>query len=169
MTQNNSETTPVTSSDREFVVERSFAAPRELVFKVFSECEHLAHWWGPTDWTLPVCQIDFRPGGVWFYCMRGPGGEEGCGRATYQEIIEPERIVYTDAFADAEGKVQAGMPEMVITLTFAEQGGKTKLTSRTQFASAADLKTTLDMGMAEGLNQTWNRLEAYLAQAVSGR
>jgi uncharacterized protein YndB with AHSA1/START domain len=170
MTQNNNDTTPATpASEREFVIERSFAAPRELVFQVFSECEHLAHWWGPTGWTLPVCQIDFRPGGVWFYCMRGPEGEDSCGKATYQEIIEPERIVYTDAFADAAGNVQAGMPEMLITLTFAEQNGKTKLTSRTQFASATDLKATLDMGMAEGVNETWDRLEAYLVRAVSGR
>jgi uncharacterized protein YndB with AHSA1/START domain len=170
MTKNNNPTlTATTPSEREFVVERIFDAPRELVFQVFSACEHLAHWWGPTGWTLPVCQMDFRPGGVWFYCMRGPAGEEGCGKAIYREIVEPERIVYTDAFADAEGNVQAGMPEMVITLTFAEHDGKTKLTSRTQFASAADLKTTLDMGMVEGLNQTWDRLEAYLARAVSGR
>lgn len=168
MTQNNNETTQ-TASDREYVVERTFAAPRELVFQVFSTCEHLTGWWGPSGWTLPVCQIDFRPGGTWFYCMRGPGGEESCGKATYQEIIEPERIVYSDAFTDAEGNVQAGMPEMVITLTFIEQGGKTRVTSRTQFDSAATLKSILDMGMAEGFKETWDRLEAYLAQAVSGR
>ena len=136
---------------------------------MFSKCEHLAHWWGSIGWTLPVCQIDFRPGGVWFYCMGGPEGEESCGRATYHEIVEPERIVYADAFADTEGNVLAGMPEMLITLTFAEHDGKTRITSRTQFPSAADLESALGMGMAEEFKETWDRLEAYLAQAVSGQ
>jgi uncharacterized protein YndB with AHSA1/START domain len=153
------------SSEREFVMERIFDAPRELVFQAFSACERIARWWGPTGWTLPVCQMDFRPGGVWLYCMRGPAGEEGCGKAVYREIVEPERIVYTDAFADAEGNVLAEMPEMLITVTFAEHDGKTKLTNRAQFASAADLERTLAIGMVEGLTQTLDRLEAYLAQA----
>ena len=153
------------SSEREFVMERSFDAPRELVFQAFSACERVARWWGPKGWTLPVCQMDFRPGGVWLYCMRGPAGEEGCGKAVYREIVEPERIVYTDAFVDAAGNVLEGMPEMLITVEFAEHDGKTKLTNRAQFASAADLKATLDMGMVEGLTETWGRLEAYLANA----
>jgi uncharacterized protein YndB with AHSA1/START domain len=153
------------SSERDFVLERIFDAPRELVFKAFSECKHLTHWWGPKGWTLPVCQMDFRPGGVWFYCMRGPAGEDASGKATYREIVEPERIVYTDAFADTEGNVLEGMPEMLITVIFAEHDGKTKLINRAQFASAADLEATLSMGMVEGLTETLDRLEAYLAQA----
>ncbi|MFN8453195.1 MAG: SRPBCC domain-containing protein [Anaerolineae bacterium] len=108
--------------------------------------------------------MDFRPGGVWFYCMRGPGGEDSCGKAVYREIVAPERIVYLDAFADTDGNVQAEMPEMVITLTFTAQDGKTKLTSRTEFASAADKEAALGMGMVEGFNQTLDRLEAYLAK-----
>ena len=166
MTKNDSPTTTVTTpSEREFVMERVFGAPRELVFQAFAECERLAHWWGPKGWTLPVCQMDFRPGGVWRYCMRGPAGEEGCGKAVYREIVEPERIVYTDAFADAEGNVLDGMPEMVITVTFAEHDGKTKLINQVQFASVADMETTLGMGMVEGLTQTLDRLEEYLANA----
>jgi uncharacterized protein YndB with AHSA1/START domain len=152
------------SSEREFVMERSFNAPRELVFQAFSECKHLIHWWGPKGWTLPVCEMDFRPGGVWFYCMRGPAGEDACGKATYREIVAPERIVYTDTFADTAGNVQAEMPEMIITLTFTEHNGQTKLTSRTEFGSVADKEATLAMGMVEGFTQTLDRLEAYLAQ-----
>jgi uncharacterized protein YndB with AHSA1/START domain len=152
------------SSEREFVMERIFDAPRELVFKAWSDPKHLEQWWGPKGWTLPICKMDFRPGGVWHYCMRGPEGEEGWGKAVYREIVEPERIVYVDSFADAEGNALEGMPETVITVTFTEQAGKTKLTSRAQFASAADLETTLGMGMAEGLSETWDRLEEYLAK-----
>ncbi len=150
-------------AEREFVMERIFDAPCELVFQAFSACERVARWWGPKGWTLPVCQMDFRPGGVWLYCMRGPAGEEGCGKATYREIVEPERIVYTDAFADADGNVLEGMPEMLITLTFAEHNGKTKLTNRAEFASVADKEATLAMGMVEGLTETLDRLEEYLA------
>jgi uncharacterized protein YndB with AHSA1/START domain len=161
MSQKNNLTTE--TAEREFVMERVFNAPRELVFTAFSACEHVVHWWGPKGWTLPVCQMDFRPGGVWFYCMRGPAGEEGCGKAVYREIVKPERIVYTDAFADAEGNVLDGMPEMLIMLTFAEQDGQTKLTNRAEFASVADKEATLAMGMIEGLTETLDRLEEYLA------
>ncbi|MEW5961165.1 MAG: SRPBCC domain-containing protein [Chloroflexota bacterium] len=146
-------------------MERVFDAPRELVWQAWTKPEHLAHWWGPKGWTLPVCQIDFRPGGVWHYCMRGPAGEESWGKAVYREIVEPERIVFLDAFADAAGNSVEGMPEMLIMVIFAEHNGQTKLTSRAQFASAADLESVLAMGMAEGLTETWDRLEAYLAQA----
>jgi uncharacterized protein YndB with AHSA1/START domain len=161
MTKNN---IPYTMpSEREFVVERVFDAPRELVWKAWTEPEHLAQWWGPKGWTLPVCKMDFRPGGVWHYCMRGPAGEESWGKATYREIVEPERIVYLDTFADETGNPVEGMPEMLITMTFEEHNGKTRLKARTQFASAADLESVLAMGMVEGLTETWDRLEAYLA------
>lgn len=152
------------SAEREFVMERIFDAPRELVFQAFSACERVARWWGPKGWTLPVCRMDFRPGGAWFYCMRGPAGEDACGKAVYQEIVEPERIVYVDSFVDTAGNVLEGMPELLITLIFAEHEGKTKLTNRAQFASAADKEAILNMGMVEGLTQTLDRLEAYLAQ-----
>jgi len=165
MTKNSSTTTAVTTpSEREFVMERIFAAPRELVWQAWTKPEYLAHWWGPKGWTLPVCNVDFRPGGVWHYCMRGPEGEEGWGKAIYQEIVEPERIVYLDTFSDEAGNSVEGMPEMVITVTFAEHNGKTRLTAHAQFASAADLESVVAMGMVEGLAETWDRLEAYLAE-----
>lgn len=154
------------SAEREFVMERVFAAPRALVFRAFTQPEHLKQWWGPKGWTLPVCEIDFREGGTWFYGMRSPdGGMESYGKATYREIVPPERIVYEDAFADAEGNVNAEMPQMVITMTFAEHDGKTTLTSRTLFASAADLKVAVDMGMEQGATETWDRLEAFVTTA----
>jgi uncharacterized protein YndB with AHSA1/START domain len=152
-----------TSNDRELIMERVFNAPRELVFKAWTACEHLTRWWGPKGWTLPVCEMDFRPGGSWRYGMRGPGGEESWGKAVYREIVEPERIVYTDAFADEAGNLLDGMPEMLITVEFADHDGKTKLTGRTLFASAADRDSTLEMGAVEGMTETFDRLEAYLA------
>lgn len=152
-------------ANRTVVVSRVFDAPRTLVFKAFTTPEHLTRWWGPKGWTLPVCTVDFRPGGVWHYCMRGPTGEESWGRAIYREIVEPERIVYTDRFVDADGTPVEGMPEITVRLTFEEYDGTTTLTCRAQFATAADFEAILAMGMVQGLTETWDRLEEYLAKA----
>jgi uncharacterized protein YndB with AHSA1/START domain len=154
-----------TTEPPELVMERTFDAPRALVWRAFTEPERLQHWWGPKGWTLPVCTLDLRVGGVWHYCMRGPAGEEGWGKAVYREIVEPERIVYSDAFSDADGNVAEGMPQMLITVEFADHDGKTKVTSRARFASAADLEATLGMGAVEGMTDTWDRLADYLATA----
>ncbi len=160
-----SSNTPETLAEREFVMERIFDAPRELVFKAWTEPERLAQWWGPRGWTTTNYGMEVRPGGSWLYCMRGPGGEEAWGKGIYQEIVVPSLIVYNDVFADAEGNPVEGMPQILIRVEFAEYEGKTKLTNRAQFASVADLKAVLEMGMAQGANETWDRLEEYLAQA----
>jgi uncharacterized protein YndB with AHSA1/START domain len=153
------------NNDRLFVMERVFNAPRALVFEAYSTAEHLKNWWGPKGWTLPVCDINFRPGGVWFYCMRGPAETdymEGCGKAVYQEIVEPERIVYKDMFVDSDGNHIEGTPEMVITVDFVEENGKTRLISKTLFETAEQLQQVLEMGMEQGFTETLDRLEAYL-------
>lgn len=150
---------------RELSLERVFAAPRELVFKAFSTPEALSHWWGPTGWTLPVCKVDFRPGGIWHYCMRSPDGtQDSWGKAIYKEIVEPERIVYEDNFSDAEGNLNTDLPSMLITMIFEDVGGnKTKLQSKSTFATTEALEAVLAMGAEEGIKQTWDRLDAYLA------
>lgn len=157
--------------DRILVLERVFDAPRELVFRTFTEAEHLKHWWGPKGWTLPVCKLDFRPGGVWHYCMRCEDknqgdfyGMESWGKAVFREIEAPERIVYVDYFSDAEGNEAEGMPETLVTLTFEEFEGKTKLINRAQYATAEGLKTVIDMGMLQGVAETWDRLDELLAK-----
>jgi uncharacterized protein YndB with AHSA1/START domain len=165
MTGKKADTMTVTTvSDQELVAERVFDAPRQLVFDAWTKPEHLKRWFGPKDWTLPVCEVDFRVGGVWLYCMRSPdGSQDSWGRAVYREIVAPERIVYVDSFADKEGNPVPGMPEMVITVEFSDHEGKTKVTSRTLFASAAERDSVLDMGVIEGLTETWDRLAEYLA------
>ena len=148
----------------EFIAIRVFEAPMALTFRAWSSCEAVSQWWGPAGWTLPVCEMDFRPGGTWFYGMRGPDGEDGYGIATYDRIVEPSLIVYTDAFADADRNVNPDLPTMVITVQFTESNGRTTLTSRARFASAEDIQKVLATGMVEGLTQTWDRLEAFLAR-----
>ncbi|UUZ81711.1 SRPBCC domain-containing protein [Paenibacillus sp. P26] len=154
---------------RELILERVFDAPRELVFKAFSEAEHLKHWWGPRGWTLTVCNVDFRPGGVWHYCMKCIDekqgdfyGFESWGKAVYREIEAPEKIAYVDYFSDAEGNVAEGMPSSDITMTFEEYEGKTKLVSRALYASEEALKTVMEMGMEQGITETWDRLEEHV-------
>ncbi|MDU5949512.1 MAG: SRPBCC domain-containing protein, partial [Paenibacillus macerans] len=112
-------------NEKVLVLERVFNAPRELVFSMFKEAEHLKHWWGPRGWEVTVCNIDFRPGGVWHYCMkcmdRNQGefyGMESWGKGVYKEIDEPDRFVYTDYFSDAEGNVNEELPATVVAMEF---------------------------------------------------
>jgi uncharacterized protein YndB with AHSA1/START domain len=154
---------------QELILERMFDAPRELVFKAFSEAEHLKHWWGPRGWTLTVCNVDFRPGGIWHYCMKcmdeNQGefyGQEAWGKAVYQEIVEPEKIVYIDYFSDAEGNEAEGLPSSKITMFLEEHEGRTKLVSRSEYESAEALEAVMKMGMEQGISETWDRLEEYL-------
>lgn len=159
-----------TIEGRELILERVFQAPRELVFQAFSEAEHLKHWWGPRGWELTVCTVDFRPGGVWHYCMKcmdeNQGdfyGMESWGKGVYEDIVEAEKIVYVDYFSDAEGNDIEGMPSSHITMLFVEQNGQTKLISRSRYDSEEALKQVLEMGMEQGITETWNRLSEHLA------
>jgi uncharacterized protein YndB with AHSA1/START domain len=122
---------------QEILITREFDAPRETVFKAWTDCERLMRWWGPKDFTTPLCQIDLRPEGVFHYRMRSPEGKDYCGKSVYREIIEPERILYSDFFVDEKGNpvpaTYYGMSpdwpqETLVTVTFAEDQGKTKLT-----------------------------------------
>lgn len=147
------------------VLERVFNAPKNLVFQAFKEAKHLQRWWGPKGWELPVCNVDFRPEGVWHYCMKcvDPNqgdfyGMESWGKAVYKEIDEPNRIVYVDFFSDAEGNVNESLPSTEVTLTFIEEGDRTKLVNRAVYASEESLQTVLNMGMLQGITETWGRL-----------
>jgi uncharacterized protein YndB with AHSA1/START domain len=109
----------------ELEVSRVFDAPRRLVFKVWIQPEHLARWWGPKGFTLLSCETDVRPGGAWVRCMRAPDGTKHIKRGVYREIVEPERLVFTYVNEDADGTLG---PETLVTVTFEEQGDRTKLT-----------------------------------------
>ncbi|SHM94358.1 SRPBCC family protein [Gracilibacillus kekensis] len=156
-------------NDKVLVLERTFDAPRDLVFLMFKEPEHLKHWWGPNGWELPVCTINFRPGGSWHYCMecmdRNQGdffGMVSCGKAIYKDIIEPKMIIYTDYFSDGDGHIDETMPSSDITLEFIDLGESTKLINRAEYVSSDELNKVMDMGMLEGITETWNRLQERL-------
>ena len=121
-------------TDRELVFPRVLNAPRNRVFKAWTDPKHVAPWWGPHGFTNPVCELDARPGGAIRIHMRGPDGTVYPMTGVYQEIVEPERLVFTSAALDKEGNP---LFEVLNTVTFAEQGGKTTQTSR-----ARAVKTT---------------------------
>jgi uncharacterized protein YndB with AHSA1/START domain len=159
----------LSTTDRELIVTRLFAAPRDLVFSAYSSCDHLRKWWGPRSWPMVECSMEFRPGGVWHYCLRGPNeGDEAWGRAVFEEIVAPERLSYTDAFSNADGNVNAALPETHSALEFEDVDGHTRVTMRAAYPTASALKQVLDMGMVEGLTETLDRLDEYLTGALLG-
>src|SRR5205809_3469040 len=111
-------------SDTEILMTRVFDAPRSLVFETHSKAEHLRRWWGPRRYEMPVCEIDFRPGGAWRMVHRGEDGAEHGFRGEFREIEPPERIVWTFEYEGAPGHIA------VETMTLTEHAGQTTLTSR---------------------------------------
>jgi uncharacterized protein YndB with AHSA1/START domain len=157
------------AAERDLVITRIFDAPRRRVFEAWTEAEHLMRWFGPRGFTTPFCTIDFRVGGAFRYCMRSPEGRDYWGIGIYREIVSPERIVYTDAFTDADGNPVApshyGMSsshpaETLVTVTFEEQNGRTKLTLR---HGIPETVTERD-GTQQGWNELFDRLAELLAK-----
>lgn len=159
MVENNAKNNTTTyEEDRQLVINRVFDAPRELVFEAWTDPKHLAQWWGPKGFTNTVHDIDIRPGGVWRYVMHGPDGVDYYNKIVYIEVVNPERLVYSHGGGDEDDSFQ-------VTVTFAEQGGKTKLTMRMLFKSAEELnKVVKEYGAIEGANSTLDRLEEQLAK-----
>jgi uncharacterized protein YndB with AHSA1/START domain len=114
-----------TTADRELVISRVIDAPRRLVFRAWTQPEHIARWWGPQGFTTIHCDMDVRIGGTYRFGMRSPHGTEHWKRGVYREIVEPERIVFTFAWEDASGQPRH---ELLTTVTLAEEGEKTRLT-----------------------------------------
>ena len=112
-----------TSSATEIRFERRFAADCDTIWANWTEAKHLQKWWGPDGWTTPVCEMDFRVGGSWFYCMQGPNDMKSSGRATFQATDAPRSISYVDIFTDEQGAAIEGMPEAHTLIEFAESEG----------------------------------------------
>lgn len=166
------------SKDQEFVIARVFDAPRGLVFKAWTEREHLMRWFGPKGFTMLSARLDLRPGGVFHYGMRSPDGKDMWGKWTFREIVAPERLVIVNSFSDEKGGItrhplSPDWPlETLSTTTFAEQAGRTVLSLRWAplNATAAERKAFAagHAGMQQGWTGTMDQLAAYLADAVKG-
>jgi len=149
------------TAPRELVIMRVLNAPRKLVWKAWIDPKHVAQWWGPKGFTNPVCELDVRPGGAIRIHMRGPDGTVYPMTGVYQEIVEPERLVFTSGALDKQGKP---LFEVLTTVTLTEQGGKTTLTVRARVVKSTDEAAPYLAGMNEGWNQTLDRLTAYVAK-----
>ncbi len=112
------------SKERELVITRTFDAPRRLVFAAWTKPENLVQWWGPKGFTLPTCEVDFRPGGAFHFVMRGPDGKDYPFRGSYLEVVEPERIVFQGIIHEELGH------QTWTTVTFADDGATRAACSR---------------------------------------
>jgi len=154
---NSTETLAITTpSEREVVITRVFNAPRFLVFEAWTNPKHVPRWMlGPEGWTMPVCEIDLRPGGAWHFVWRRANGTQMEMRGEYREIVPPERLVSTEAWG-------GDWPETLNTLVFAEENGKTTMTQTILYASKEARDAALQTGMKDGAAQSYDRLEEYL-------
>ncbi len=146
-------------SDVEIELKRFFKAPRDLVWRAYTEPELISQWWAPGDASTEVKEMDVREGGRWHYCMRGEWGESW-GLMTFDEVQRPERLGYVDAFSNEEG--DAIPPEGHGLNTYVERDGGTLVINRTRYATADDLVKVLGMGMEEGIAMTFDNLEHLL-------
>src|ERR1700730_10895799 len=124
-------TTFTTPTDREIVMTRVVDAPRTLVFEAYTNPAHVPRWMlGPDGWTMPVCEIDLRPGGAWHFVWRRADGTEMSMRGVYMEIVPPERLVSTESWG-------GDWPETLNTVLLSEANGKTTITTRVLYPSRA--------------------------------
>jgi uncharacterized protein YndB with AHSA1/START domain len=143
-------------SDREVVMTRVVDAPRRLVWEAWTSPEHLPQWMlGPEGWTMPLCEIDLRPGGAWHFVWRRADGTEMGMRGVYQEVVPPERLVATESWG-------GDWPETLNTLTFTEEDGKTTITQRILYPSKEARDAALKTGMKDGVSASFDRLAGYL-------
>jgi uncharacterized protein YndB with AHSA1/START domain len=149
-------TTTVYADGAEFVMDRVFDAPRELVWRALTEPDRIPRWWGPSETTMTVEEMDVRPGGRWRWVAHTADGDAPfCGE--YLEVEPPERLVHTEMF-DVE-PFNLGEPA-VVTQTLEDVGGRTRLISRSRFPSEESLQGALATGMVGGAIESWNRLES---------
>ena len=144
-------------------IARVFNAPRELVWKAWTDPQHFRRWWGPRDFSCPFCEMDLQVGGKYLYCMRSPERKDYWGTGVFREIVPLERIVFTDSFGDEKGNVvpatyygmSADFPlEMLVTVTFEDLGDKTKMTLTHAGVPAGPDRE----GTAQGWSESFDKL-----------
>jgi uncharacterized protein YndB with AHSA1/START domain len=174
MAERNAANNNTNVEDKEFVITRIFDTPRELMFKMWSEVEHLKNWWGPKDLEVGDAKLDFRPGGFFHYSMRSPEGIEMWGKFVYLEIEGPEKIVFVNSFSDQDGNIVRAPFSPTIPLeirniiTFTENDGKTtvSLSSSPIHATEEERNTFKEMfeSMKQGFGGTFDQLADYLTK-----
>jgi uncharacterized protein YndB with AHSA1/START domain len=155
-TSNSAALTVTTPTEREIVITRVFNAPRRHVFDAWTNPKHLPHWMlGPEGWTMPVCEVDLRPGGSWHFVWRRSEGTEMGMHGSYREIAPPDRLVSTESWG-------GGWPETLNTLVLSEQDGKTTAALTILYPSKDARDAALKTGMSDGVSVSFDRLDDYL-------
>ena len=149
------------TAEREIVITRVFNAPRELVFKTWTDPRQIDQWWGPHGFTTVTASMDVRVGGAWVYLMRHAQYGEFPNRIVYREIVPPERLVYTH-----DSGIDGDPSAFEVTVTFDALGQSTRLTMHSVLASAAELERVKGFGAVEGGKQTLERFGQVLAGQV---
>ncbi len=145
-----------TPSDLDIVISRVFNAPRQRVWVAWTSPEHLRRWMlGPGGWTMPVCEVDLRPGGAWHFGWCHENGSEMAMRGSYREIAMPERLVSTESWG-------GDWPETINTLAFQEEEGQTTVTQTILYPSMEARDAALGTGMKQGVALSFDRLSEYL-------
>jgi uncharacterized protein YndB with AHSA1/START domain len=163
------------SQAKDFVMSRVFDAPRDLVWKAFTDVEQMKQWWGPKGFTVVRADMDLRPGGSYHYAMKAPDGATMWGKFVYREVVPPEKLVFINSFSDENGGVTrhplnpAWPLELLSTFTFEDLGkGKTRFSLRWSPHKPTEVEQkTFDEGhgsMTQGWSGTLDMLEAYLAK-----
>jgi uncharacterized protein YndB with AHSA1/START domain len=143
-----------------FTMTRVFNAPRDLVWKAYTDPDLVSKWWGLRDSTTIVDKMEVKVGGVWRYIQKEADGSEYAFNGIYKEVKAPERLTYTFEFEPMAGHITTD------TLTFEElPGGKTKITARTTFDTLEDLEGMLQSGMEDGATESWDQLEELLEKS----
>lgn len=150
------------ASDRDLVLTRIIDAPREKLFKAWTDPELLKQWFAPLPYTTPVAELDVRPGGSNLIVMRSPDGNEMPNRGVYLEVVENERLVFTNAYTKAWEPSEK--PFMTVILTFEAEGNKTKYTALVRHWTAADRETHEKMGFHKGWGQCADQLAALVGK-----
>ncbi|MFL5044359.1 MAG: SRPBCC family protein [Xanthobacteraceae bacterium] len=154
------EATP--TSDRELLLTRIIDAPRAKVFRAWTDPTLLKQWFAPLPYTTPVAELDVRPGGANLIVMRSPDGTELPNRGVYLQVVENERLVFTDAYTEAWKPSEK--PFMTVILTFEDVGGKTRYTARVRHWTVADREAHEKMGFHQGWGQCTDQLAALVAK-----
>lgn len=145
-------------------IKREFAGNRALVWDCYTKSEILDQWWMPHPWKSRTKSMDFREGGRWHYAAVGPNGEEHWSITTYVKIIPKKMFLANDAFGDANGNINAEMPQSKWTMNFSDMGKNTLVHGVMQFPDLAQLEQTIAMGFKEGLTMAMENLDALLAK-----
>jgi uncharacterized protein YndB with AHSA1/START domain len=150
------------TADRDLVLTRHIDAPREKLFRAWTEPELLKQWFAPLPYTTPHAELDVRPGGASLVVMRAPDGNEFPNRGIYLEVVENERLVFTDAYVAAWEP--SAKPFMTVILTFEPEGGGTRYTARVRHWTEEDRAAHEKMGFHEGWGICADQLAALVAR-----